>query len=1183
MNLPALTRKWFRPASRASSSSHLQSVNRLRPAIEPMEARIAPATLVSPTQISFLDKNGEIATVTISKPLFTTANVNKAFTFDTGSVNGDNTVEQQLELFNVTKLGHGAGELNITIAGISDAVDVGYINAAGIDLGTVSIGGDLGRIHAGLAGTGHSAITSLTINSLGADGTSTQAAGGNLVSLFSGPVPTITINGNIDQADIGVGGGPLGAIGSLTVTGSVIGGAAEFSGSVRTQGGLDTVLIDGSIEGGAGASSGVIGTAGQIHSITVEGALTGGSGKYSGSILATGSIAYAQIDGDVTGGTGTDSGEIGSANTLQTVVVNSSVEGGSGTLSGVILAARSIGTVTITNGLVGGNGNSSGVIGAGVNIGSVTIGSSGLPTPIVSGVHPLDGTYQGMEEGNGSYSGSIHAGGNIGSVTIGGSIEGTYTIEEDSVVPHGIHPFTNGNGSFYGNGDGAGVISAGGAITSVYVTGFVDDGGIVSGTNIGTVTIVGSLTDFSGIHAHGGITTVSVNASGPSVTLARQGAHPQPSFTPGSGFGIDNSAILADIGGIGQILAGGTNCPAIYFADIAAGGTIGLIQAQASGTYESAIEYTDVYAGSLSGVSATSAQYDGIAYSTFVVTHNIGYIDGYNNGNSDGDGSGIIGSIFQAGGSIGSIGASSQSDDPAIGSSGFNAGGNIGAISTTGAISASTFVAGINLGSNFNNSTTGTFTNTDAANIGYSHTVPSSVAASIGSITLVEGETGSAVIENSTFLAGVRGAGIDKQWGTKDDLVPVGSRIGTISAPDGIVTNFFESGSIGATTSGPIFGTTYIATDSAVSAPGIGALTVVVNLPDSDNIVGLKAVARPLDSGFTGTEGIASSSFISNAGIGNINVTLNGYRSPDDNSGIAASTFAAGHAIGTITVINNVYGTDGDAYGITASTFTAGVGGYGGVGDINISLTDDGNDGNTAGINETTIDGSYCSCMSASMGSIYVSNADSSETAAGIVDSTFRTHGNIGAITSLLAEGSDSQPAIQGSVFSAYGSIGDITTTGSILADEGGPSQFLAGYDIGTGMTFGGQDLSVHSLALHAGQSVGNVSVSGNFEGSDIIASINPGAGYVFGADTNTNVGAGGTIGTVTIGSALESDGSPFISDSAQSHAIEAANFPITEGGPYVTAYGYLGFVPVVLDNGDFGNVRITNLTPSDS
>ena len=83
-------------------------------------------------------------------------------------------------------------------------------------------------------------------------------------------------------------------------------------------------------------------------------------------------------------------------------------------------------------------------------------------------------------------------------------------------------------------------------------------------------------------------------------------------------------------------------------------------------------------------------------------------------------------------------------------------------------------------------------------------------------------------------------------------------------------------------------------------------------------------------------------------------------------------------------------------------------------------------------------------------------------------------------------------------------------------------------------MTFGNEDLGAHSAALNGGQNIGSVTVTGNFMNSDIAASINPGAGYVFGDSTITSTtgndsftGAGGTIGAVKISTGLQ-EASPF-------------------------------------------------------
>jgi len=290
----------------------------------------------------------------------------------------------------------------------------------------------------------------------------------------------------------------------------------------------------------------------------------------------------------------------------------------------------------------------------------------------------------------------------------------------------------------------------------------------------------------------------------------------------------------------------------------------------------------------------------------------------------------------------------------------------------------------------------------------------------------------------------------------------------------GLNTDFFESGNIGATTTagvyagGAIVSTTYIATDSAVTAAGIGSISVLATIPPV-----LSSVAA---------NGISDSTFISNAGIGDISVSLEGLLAGENNSGISASNFLAGHALGSISVFNDTFGATGAAYGIANSTFNAGIGGYGGTGDIDVVLSDhaEGDVRTTAAIYNSNFDASVCACMSASMGSIYAQNYADDSNAAGIVDSVFSVHGNIGPIGATM--GSPTGSAIEGSTFSAFGSIGDINVYGSVYADANGPSRFM-------------------------GQSFGNVTVSGYFDASDIITTVNAGSASMFG-DSNVNASA---------------------------------------------------------------------------
>lgn len=98
--------------------------------------------------------------------------------------------------------------------------DVGWISAAGIDLGRVTINGDLGKIDCG-NGTSHTdALKSLNVQSLGRFGTATGAP-----DVFTN---TTVVKGDVQQAIIKAidKGGGTGSVGSLFIGGSLIGGAA---------------------------------------------------------------------------------------------------------------------------------------------------------------------------------------------------------------------------------------------------------------------------------------------------------------------------------------------------------------------------------------------------------------------------------------------------------------------------------------------------------------------------------------------------------------------------------------------------------------------------------------------------------------------------------------------------------------------------------------------------------------------------------------------------------------------------------------------------------------------------------------------------------------------------------------------------------------------------------------------
>ena len=139
--------------------------------IEPLEARIAPAILLSPTKVRFTDVDGDIVTVKFSK-----GEVDLAANFSFVAA-GRGEQLQQISLGGDTAAFSGVDfTISVSRALGDGAVDVGHIDATGVDLGTVRISGDLGRIDAGDVDFATAGVGFLKVRSLGRFGLATQAA-----------------------------------------------------------------------------------------------------------------------------------------------------------------------------------------------------------------------------------------------------------------------------------------------------------------------------------------------------------------------------------------------------------------------------------------------------------------------------------------------------------------------------------------------------------------------------------------------------------------------------------------------------------------------------------------------------------------------------------------------------------------------------------------------------------------------------------------------------------------------------------------------------------------------------------------------------------------------------------------------------------------------------------------------
>src|SRR5438067_909228 len=309
----------------------------LFPRIAPLENRIAPATIINPTTLTYQDVDGDSVVVKVSKPLFVNSQVaNSIFQFTNvvgvginGAVNGDNTTPEALDTIDLRNLGNMAFAqgMNISVTvqqklGVGNGeANVGQILAAtldpetlqfsqNIDLGVVRIQGNLGRIDVGDKFP-TPALRVLDVDSMHQE----------FLSNILGPVGNFHIRGDLDSARIKVYGSEFGNINRLTIDGALKGGVDDNSGQIFVTGTLRSATI-GSIIGGAGAFSGaLVGTLfrnSAIANLHVLGSITGGNvipptttepghdATDSGNIFFK-RIGNVRIDGDLIGGSGSQS------------------------------------------------------------------------------------------------------------------------------------------------------------------------------------------------------------------------------------------------------------------------------------------------------------------------------------------------------------------------------------------------------------------------------------------------------------------------------------------------------------------------------------------------------------------------------------------------------------------------------------------------------------------------------------------------------------------------------------------------------------------------------------------------------------------------------------------------------------------------------------------------------------
>jgi hypothetical protein len=487
-----------------------------RALMESLERRtLFAVTIVDPLTATMTDVDGDIVKISVTTGTLTLANF---VTEATGQ--GD-----QLQLIDFSAGGFDGANLTfkVTRAGTGDgAVNVGYIDSTGHDLGTVTLPGDLGRINAGDVDATVAGIKSLTVRSVGEMDVDSQAAGGSLQSTIN-TLGTLTVSGNVNGAFIKVNG----TLNTAKVGGSIIGkGIVISSGSIQADS-IGTMTVGFDLIGAGGDNSGTIFSGGAFKSLTIGGSVIGGDGDNSGLVLVSGDLATLKINGDVRGGGGILSGTVEVNDKLNSATIGGSLIGASGTQSGNLMAITSMGTIKITGTVVGSSGTNSGQVVSAGNINSLTIGGS-----LLGGSADSAGMIQGNNistlkitgnviGGSGLDSGSIAPNGNLNALNIAGSLIGGSGTRSGYISPAGTLGTATIAGSIIGGtSTNAGSISMLNGINSIKVTGDVRGGtgnatGAIIAGEIKTVTIggslVGGLGDGTGlISADGNISTVNI-------------------------------------------------------------------------------------------------------------------------------------------------------------------------------------------------------------------------------------------------------------------------------------------------------------------------------------------------------------------------------------------------------------------------------------------------------------------------------------------------------------------------------------------------------------------------------------------------------------------------------------------------------------------------------------------------
>jgi hypothetical protein len=784
--------------------------------IEPLEDRIAPASVTfSPSGkvATYTDATGDTVQVTTSKGVFSSSQ----FIISSGnltelSLTGDSAFNGANIVFTVFPIVNPGSPQSSTL------VNVGYIDAIGLSLGSVTIPGDLGHIDVGDGPTAL-ALGKLTVTSLGANSSTTGT------SNITGGVEAINVAGNIEGTlyvqDFGSHSG-TGNIGQLNVGGSINGGASSVGpGDVFFTGMLANAVIGGGIEGGSAAYSGSIGGYDSI---------TGGLGTFSriGSVTVKGSVPDDPNPSPLPGVPGT------------------SILGGSGAESGAIVAA-SVGSVNIAGDVYGGTGTASGAIQGGLSVAKVNIQGSLIGGNFTTG-SPSEANLAGLVFG-----------GKIGSVLVGGTVYGGSGLNSGQVLSLGAIQKVVVMGDVIGGTAGVAASSGGSATPG--------SSGAINGKSLGSVVIEGSLTGGNFVQGDTNQTgnNDGVIVSGTSIGSVYIGQNVDGGSGPNSGQIATQTGGVGSLVIAGSVVVAGSPPPGIVggagdsSGEVIIAGPVGKLMVAknltgGSGASSGSISINGAVSSLAIGGNVTGGTADNTATISVFGTLKTATIAGNVEGSSSGATKLTNTGYIQAN----NIGTMVIGGDLISGTAGS------GGLDTSGAIRATNEIGSITLGGITGNSTNpAVISAVGPATV----TAKSATDVAIGNITI--GGTGGGSSTTVALYADIL-AGYSTNTSAADPLgtgVNASAQIGTVQINGSIEATNIIAGVAGVGTGTPVFGT---AGSAALSGTGVTDYSTILSKISQVIVTGYAVpTGTPTD-----TFGIAGETIVK-ASVGGASIPLN--------------------------------------------------------------------------------------------------------------------------------------------------------------------------------------------------------------------------------------------------------------------------------------------------------------------